>query len=361
MKIGIDGSSLTKSKITGIENFIRNFIIELQDSKYQKIHFSIYSPNTPEVLKKLPKNFKIITAPGKRFWGQTILPKLINLDKPDVVYLPSNIPPKGIKTKIVCHIHDLAWKVYPSSYSKIEYWKQYLTVKRAKKIAVTTITASQSTADDLIKYFKFKRANIAIVPLGFNQNLTKLSQPFNTKKGFIFTGRFETRKNLLNILKAYKSYYQSATSPEPLYLCGHPGFGFEKIDLFLKNIGDCKKQIHIKQNLSPEKFYQLFASCKSLLYPSLYEGFGLPILEAFALKTAVITAPISSMPEVAGNGAIYVNPTDIEEISQAMRKIVSDEGTRSVLVQRGLQILEKYSWKKTAEKIINILINATKI
>jgi len=353
MKIGICATSLTKERITGIENYVRNLIIELSkiDKKNQ---YSLYLPDQAYNYPKLPANFKIISSPTKKFWEQRELPKLVNHDNPDVIFIPSNIIPLGLKPKVIYHFHDLAWKYFRSAYSFLDYLRQSLSIARAKKCADFVITASVSAKNDLLRETGYDPKKILVVPLGYDESIAKYASDINQRQGIIYCGRLELKKNLPNILFAYKDYADKTTNPESLFICGSPGHGYPGIAKTIN--GMIAKGYKIKEMgyLSVEAYYKQLGQSKVLLFPSLYEGFGLPILEAFALKTAVITSNISSMPEISGDAALLVDPFNISTISKAISKLTSDSEFRASLIKAGNERLTHYSWEKTARGILKV-------
>jgi glycosyltransferase involved in cell wall biosynthesis len=357
MKIGIDATSLTKERITGIENYVRNLIIELSklDTDDQ---FSLYLPGKPYQFPALPSNFTIISSPNRKYWSQRELPKLINSDIPDVVYFPTNIIPSGIKCRVVYHFHDLAWKFFPQAYSFSERLRQKLAVRRAKKFASVIITGSQSAKDDLSRFMKVDQARIKVIPLGYDPKIKEYSTPQSGRSGIVYCGRLEMRKNVVNLLDGYQEYAKSTEHPEELVLVGAPGYGYDLIKTqidFLQKAGYKVKELNYAP---PEDFYKLLGQSKVLLFPSLYEGFGLPILEAFATETAVVTSKISSMPEVAGNGAMLVDPTDTHEIASALNELINSEQKRTELIRKDRLRLSHYSWESTAKQVLEVLTDA---
>lgn len=370
MKIGIDASAIAKENITGVENYVRNLVLELSKLERTGIEFHLYSPRPFHNFPILPKNFKIIIQPG-RLWHQIVLPRMINKDNVDVFFSPSYMLPLGLKTKSVFHCHDLAWKYFPKAYSRKEFLIQLVTLRRAKKYASRIITSSSSTKTDMMKYFNIPEKNIAIVPLGVDPSISKFKSSDKKRTGIIYIGRFELRKNLLNILDAYNNYRlngsvlrvklrNGSASPEPLVLCGTPGYRFPEISKKIQLLARQGADIKIFRSLPPSDLYKLLGTSKMLVFASLYEGFGLPILEAFSLGTAVITSKTSSMPEVAGKGALLVDPKNISQIAASMEQLATADGLRLKLINEGYSIVKKFSWSSTAISILKELEDVAK-
>lgn len=355
MRIAIDASAISSEKITGVENYVRSLILSLSKIDSLNTYF-LYSPTAFFNFPKLPINFKLRIGKKGRFWGQTQLPKMINADAVDVAFFPSNTIPLGLNCSKVYHFHDMAWKFFPKAYSASMRLRQIISVKRAKKLADHVITSSSSAKNDLIKYYVFDLNSISVVPFGYNTDLNKYSIAQKDRQGIIFISRLENRKNLHNILEAYKKYADQKSSPEDLILVGGEGYGFNNIIKRIKELNDLGYNIRYKGYLPDEECYKLLGSSRVFLYPSLYEGFGLPILEAFTTQTAVITANTSSMPEVAGEGALIVDPLSATEISEALLNF-DNEHTRLEYIEKGTEQLKNFSWDKTAKETIEVLKN----
>jgi alpha-1,3-rhamnosyl/mannosyltransferase len=187
--------------------------------------------------------------------------------------------------------------------------------------------------------------------------IRKYASALDKRQGIIVVGRLEKRKNILNILKGYELYAENNNSAEPLYLAGAPGYGFLQIKTLLDSLIDKGLKIEVLDYLKPDEYFGLLGRSRILLYASLYEGFGLPILEAFAAKTVVITSNVSSMPEVAGDGAEYVNPGSPRSIAGAIKNVSQNDNYRRKLIENGNLQIKKYSWSKTAEGILKVLRN----
>lgn len=358
MKIGIDASSLSKDKVTGVENYVRSLIL-----KFAKIDaetkFFLYTPDDFYDFPKLPGNFQIVKRPAKRFWSQTVLPKLINSDQPNCAYFPSNIISPFVKCPLVYHFHDLAYKYFPEAYSPSDRLRQSLALKQMRK-AISIITASESTKNDLVKHLNIDPGKIMVIPFGYNEELKRYATVQEYRQGIIFIGRLERRKNLLNLLEGYQLYCQKTSHPEKLDLIGGHGWGYEEIIQSITKLQSQGLDITNHGYLSNDDCYSKLGKARVFLYPSLYEGFGLPVLEAFATKTPVITSNSSSLPEVAETAALLVNPQKPEEIAVALQKILSDSKLTANLVDKGLERLKNYSWEKTAKATIKVLRNAAR-
>ena len=250
---------------------------------------------------------------------------------------------KAKKTVVITY--DFAYLEYsPSKFLKFIHSR---TLKKADLI----IAISEATKSDIINIFKILPEKIKVVYLGFNkiceiapEEVLNLPEKF-----FLFVGAIKERKNVHGVLEAFKKY-KSAGGQHSLVIAGNgSGEYFERVKkiaeegvVFLGQITDA--------NLS-----YLYQKAEALLYPSFIEGFGLPILEAQDCGLPVITSNISSLPEVAGEGAVLIDPKNTSEIAEAMKKISSDQVFRQNLIECGRENAKKFSWQKTAQEILQLL------
>jgi len=165
----------------------------------------------------------------------------------------------------------------------------------------------------------------------------------------LYIGRLETKKNIQGLIRAFELLKKKYQVSHQLILVGPKGYGSDKIRF--------KKDVIEKGYISEREKTQLLQKADMFVLPSFYEGFGMPLLEAQAAGCPVITSNVSSMPEVAGEGAILVEPRNVEEICQAMYKVISDKDLRKRLVNQGYQNVKKFSWRKCARETLKILTN----
>ena len=360
MFIGIDASSAAKEKKTGIDNTAYQIILNLQKIDKTNIYYLYTNKPLPQEIRK-NNNFVEKLIPMPRLWHKFRLPLALFKDKPDIFLELTNGIPAFAPTSSFVLIHDLAFKYFPEAYSKSELIMQDYALdnstKEAKKIIVTT----NATKKDLQKFCKIEPNRIEVVSLGYDSNQFKrLIKPVNPLKFkhpfFLYVGRLEARKNVINIVKAFNLLKDKISTDYKLVLIGTKGYGY---DLINKEIALSKYKDDIIETgyIENKKLVNLMNLATCLLYPSLYEGFGLPILEAFSCKTPVIVSNIETLKEVAGDGALIVNQNSPADISSKMFSILDDKKMRDNLVKSGTKRLKEYNWLNTATKIHKILID----
>jgi len=241
--------------------------------------------------------------------------------------------------------------------SRFRRFKNFL-FKRTILSADHIITVSQYSKDDIIQYLGISPEKISVVDLGVSKSFFhKVTD--NEKKNvldkysiiedfFLFIGTLQPRKNILRIIKSHRMLPEEVKKKHPLVIVGKYGWGsqnlMEEIDIMQeKNDGVWLSYLEQKE------LYALLQSAIGLIYPSLYEGFGLPVIEGFASECPVITSNVTSLPEVSGDAALLVDPYSTKEIMDAMNQLIQDEVLRETLIAKGNKRVKKYSWEKVAE------------
>lgn len=268
--------------------------------------------------------------------------------------------PKKIKGKVIVTIHDMIYKVYPETTEIKNLQNFHKKVKFAIENSDKIIAVSEATKKDILKYFNIQEKKIDIVSPGIyledymkDDNDDILSKYKLPNSYILYLGTLEPRKNIINIIKSFEKYKKENKSKIQLVLVGKKGWKYEKIFQAYEE-SPYKEEIKILGYIDEKDKVLLYKNAKVFLYPSFYEGFGMPILEAMAAGTPVITSNISSLPEVAGNAAILVNPYDINEILDAMREVLNNEKLRKNMIALGFNQANKYTWEKSVEKLEKI-------
>lgn len=268
----------------------------------------------------------------------------------DLYWQPNFIPIKNIKArKIIATVHDFSWELYPEFHPKelITHFQKnfYMQVSRCDHI----ITGSYFTKKEIIDRTNVKPEKITVIYHGINHTLFKplLKNGPIKQKYILAVGSIEPRKNLKNLLLAYSQCEKAFKDEYHLYLVGDSGW---KNDEIMKLVENMNQWVHPTGYISDTKLADMYRNASVFVYPSFYEGFGIPPLEAMACGTAVIASNTSTLPEVCEDAAYYVDPLDIRAIIDSMKKVLSDEVLRQDLVSKGLQHAQKFSWEKSAKE-----------
>ncbi|MBV5278603.1 MAG: glycosyltransferase family 4 protein [Campylobacteraceae bacterium] len=266
----------------------------------------------------------------------------------DLYWQPNFIPTKSIRAqRIVATVHDFSWELYPEFQptERVNHFKNnfYTQIARCDHV----ITGSYFTKEEIIHRTGIKAENISVIYHGIDHTLFKPSVQTNLvkQKYILAVGSLEPRKNIKNLLLAYSQCDDSFKDKYHLYLVGDKGWNNDEIFQLIEKI---KKWVYLTGYISDEQLADFYRNASVFVYPSFYEGFGIPPLEAMACGTAVIVSNASTLPEVCGDAAYYVDPLDAEAIMHGMKEVLSDVILRQRLISKGLEHAQKFSWEKSA-------------
>jgi glycosyltransferase involved in cell wall biosynthesis len=277
------------------------------------------------------------------------------LDAPDIVHGLDHVVFPCRNSLKVMTIHDVTFIKYPEFVTSIV--KSYTRrIQQCLKWTDLVITNSESTKRDIIEYLGVKEDLIHVTPLASRYSSLDYSSPIADsssadKPYFLFVSTLEPRKNLLNLLSAFNYLKETYRLDHDLILIGKKGWRYEPIFEKIK-ASPFRESIHHLDYLSDELITRYYQKADAFVYPSIYEGFGLPVLEAMTCGCPVVTSNTSSLPEVAGEAAILVNPHDPVEIAEGMLKLISDSPLRQNLIANGKQQARQFSWEKTARETL---------
>lgn len=330
-------------------------------SKLRKRPLQGFEKNINLVKKYLPRPY-IVTHSIKT----CIFNLAIFLKKPDVVFQPNYNLFKAYKDiPSVLIVHDLSHVRYPQFHPKdrVEYFDKNLqkSIKSAKKV----IAISHFTKDEIIKLGYATDEKIEVIyngvndgfkPIALHANKDEFFQKYDLeeKNYILFVGTFEPRKNISTLLKAYNVYKQKVKNPTSLVLVGTSGWNEEFFSSELKEALN-SKEVRRLGYLSDEELKIVYAGAKMFVFPSFYEGFGLPPLEAMASKTATVSSNVSSIPEVVGDAGILLNPEDFSSFADAILLLDSDEDMRKDYEEKGFERAKMFDWKDSTKRLYKLL------
>lgn len=382
MIIGIDASRAFFKERTGIEEYAYRVIEHLKDQLPKETRVILYVRRgvgdkrqklTGDL--KLPENWKVKEIGWKRFWTQGGLSWEMLRRPVDVLFVPAHTVPWAHPKKTVVVVHGLEYEFCPNAYSFLDRWYMRISIWLSCRWAWRVIAVSKNTRQDLIRLYRISEEKIQVIyegrPTTHDLRLTtengerrtensgrgfSSNFQFLTSKFLLFVGRIEERKNVGRIIEAFEILKEKYDIPHTLILLGKPGYGYNKIRGQIKKTKN-KKDIFELGFVSGKEKDEFLSHADILIFPSFYEGFGLPILEAQIAGIPVVTSNISSMPEVAGGGAVLVDPNDSYLIAQGIYSILSDEKKRDEIILLGYQNTQHFSWKRCSREIRQMLIN----
>lgn len=369
MKIAIQAADLDHERIDGTRVYILN-LLKYFGKLDTTSEFLIYHKNDFNLELAPPKFtnyvFKKIFFPI--FWTQTRFALELWKEKPDVLWMPMHNTPilKRKNLKTVVTIHDLAFKYFPKHFPGKDLCKINFLTGIAIKNASHIITVSESTKRDIIKFYpQFPADKIRVIYHGFDAEVFSATRDFNEEnkiknqlgiKGnyILYCGAIQPRKNLAVLIEAFEMYKKRTGSDVQLVLAGGKAWLWQDI-LKRANLSPFKQDIIMPGKLKFGDLGHLYRGAGVFVFPSLYEGFGIPILEAFAAQVPVIAAQNSSLPEVGGEAAQYFESENAQELADKISFILSDENLRSAMIQKGLAQIQNFSWEKCARETLEFL------
>ncbi|MDD5043406.1 MAG: glycosyltransferase family 1 protein [Patescibacteria group bacterium] len=369
MLIGIDASRANKKEKTGTEWYSYYLIQEFKKLNSEGDQFILYSKEALcDGLENLPPNWrsKILTSSLRRFWTQWRLSWEMIKDKPDILFVPAHTIPLIHPKRTVTTLHDIGFERFPEIYNFQELAYHRFSARFAIKHAKRVITVSNFSKQEMIDIYGADPEKISVVYNGYNSDLYKklpkeeassilekynISQPY-----FLFLGRLEEKKNVAGLIRAFNLLMRDERFGDyKLVLVGRSGyFGYQKIkdEIFHSPVKDKILELGWVEEQDLPAFYN---GATAFIFPSFYEGFGIPITEAMACGTPVVCSNRAALPEIAGGAGILIEPENFEEFGRKMGEVVNDENLRRTLIEKGLERAKLFSWKKCAEETMKIL------
>ena len=363
INIGIDGNEANVDRRVGIGEYAFEIINEFQKLKTQSARFIIYLKETPKHHMPTPtSNFSYNIVGPKKLWTQFALP--INLylyRKPDIFFTPTHYAPRFSPIPTTISIMDISYIFYPELFLKkdlyqLTNWTKY-SVAKAKAI----FTISTSSNDDIIKTYSVDENNVHVTYPGIKQvsgiknkvlSMEDLSKKFGVKGNYIlFVGTLQPRKNIERLVEAFSMLSKSDLS---LVIVGKKGWQYEDILRSPKRYG-VEDRVKFLDFVEDDDLPSLYKNAACFVLPSLYEGFGLPVLEAMKYGCPVLISNVSSLPEAGGDAALYFDPTDSEDIARQIKRVLTDDKLRNAMIEKGKAQVKKFSWEKTAKETLRVL------
>jgi glycosyltransferase involved in cell wall biosynthesis len=364
MLIGIDASRANKKNKTGVEWYSYHLIEALKKNDRENQYFLYTDKPLEGKLGVCPSNFseKILKWPFGKFWtlGRLSLEMLFG-EKPDVLFVPAHTLPLITPNRSVVTVHDIGFERFPEVYKWPDIVYHRFAIKNIKRASAQIITVSEFSKKEIIDVYKISAEKITAIPIGFSPPhfdmdfVREETRKIGGLPFILFVGRLEEKKNICRMLEAFAKIKNSGKIPDLRFvLAGRPGFGFEKI----------KKKI-VELNLLDDVIFTgwinndelgfLYQRAKVLLFATLYEGFGIPPLEAMSVDCPVVCSNATSLPEVVGDAAILVDPLSVDYIAAGLSAALFDDEKRKILIERGRERVKLFSWEKCAAETLKVL------
>ena len=374
MRIAVNTRLLIKNKLEGIGYFIYENLKHITRNHSEHEFYFLFDRDYDEDFIFSDNITPIVLSPQARhpflflIWFEYSIPSVLKKLKIDLFLSPDGYLPLSSKIPSIAIIHDLNFEHHPEDFPYLirKYYRYFfpLFARKASRIA----TVSEYSKNDIAKKYQINRDKIDVVYCGARSIFQPLDPPArkkvkdaftNGKDYFIYVGSIQARKNIPVLIKAFELYKERTVSDDILLIVGALKWDSKELKNAYKNSA-CKNDIHFTGRLENEDLAKFMASAKALTLISKLEGFGIPIIEAYFCDVTVITSNVSSMPEIAGNGALLVDPKSIESVANAMILIDKDKKLKNELIKNAQIQRQNFSWEKTAnllwqsvEKILN--------
>ena len=370
MKIGVDARLLSRP-IKGMGRYILEMCRALSNIK--NITLYLYSPapinnNIVSVLESATiKTHSWNNGLLRQIWSESYLPLWAREDEIDVFWGPSHRLPRLLSSRVarVVTIHDLVWKYAKETMRPSTYFLEKFQMPAAALKADLIVASSYSTKDAVITEFNVKRQNIFVIPLAAGNTLStssfdSLERHDIDKPYFLFVGTLEPRKNLANLLNAYAILSNSIKSKAIFVIAGGKGWGGLNLKEMIAQL-DLTENVKVLGYVDDKTLATLYSNAQFLVMPSLYEGFGLPLVEAMSYGAPVLTANNSSMPEVACNAGLLVDALDVKSVADGLKEMITNNELRERLAKNAKLNASRFSWDESAIKLIKVFEKAIEI
>jgi glycosyltransferase involved in cell wall biosynthesis len=363
MKIAIDGHTIG-SDLGGNVTYITNLFEALAtiDSKNEYILYVALDEAVERYRECWPnvivRQLDVGSSRIARFFYS--FRKIIAEDRPDIFFVQFNAPAR-VDCKIVAEIHDLSFEHVPETFRWHEHPRMRFTTRRTARKADHVITCSEYTRADIIDTYKLAPEKVTAIHLAAasrfapaaGDDIARIRDRYGLPSEFILAvGSIQPRKNLERLIDAYRLLNQRINAP-PLVLVGKKAWLYKDSIAAVERSG-CGEKIRLTGFVPEEDLPAIYSAATVFVYPSFFEGFGLPPLEAMQCGTPVITGDRTSLPEIVGSAGVLVDPYDSKALADAIERLLSDRELRTKLTQRGLERSKMFSWEQTARDTLKV-------
>lgn len=371
MRIGLEITAAVQQG-GGIGRYVREMLSALSDidqSNQYRLFYASKNKSSHATLD-LPDNFRVRHLPVNdiwlaRIWQRIRLPLPVELITGflDIYHSPDfTLPPILSDIPTLLTVHDLSFLRDPESAAPGLRGYLEVAVKRSVQLATHVLADSQSTKNDLIELYATSEDKITVLYAGVSstfRRITDLDQLMKVRKRYrlgdqpfvLSVGTLQPRKNHARLIKAFELTLMD--SDYNLVLAGGQGWSYEEVYDLVRSRG-LQHRVLFPGFVADEDLSALYSSADVMAFPSLYEGFGLPVLESMACGVPVLASNLSCLPEVAGDAALFVDPRDVEAMSAAMLKLVSNVDLRETLRKKGFERVEQFSWQSSAANLLRV-------
>lgn len=371
MKIGIDGNEANTPERVGIGEYAFQLLknIAVMDKKND---YDILLKNDPQTsLPKEKENWHYKVFGPRFFWTQFALPArlLLKSGRYDVFFSPTHYAPRYVNCPLVISVMDLSYIYFPEMFKKkdlyqLRLWTDY-SVRKADRI----MTISQYSKSAIVDYYKVPSEKVIVTYPGYDKDkyrimnkelrikdLQKIKNKYRINGDYIlFVGTLQPRKNLIRLIEAFTILKKDKTYNNlQLVIIGKKGWLYEEIFEKVKQL-NLKKEIIFLDYIVEDDLPVLYQEASCFVLPSLYEGFGIPAVEAMACGCPIAVSNVSSLPEIVGEAGVTFDPLDVDDMVKSIKKLLTDQRLREEKVKKGLERVKLFDWSSCAKKTLSVL------
>jgi glycosyltransferase involved in cell wall biosynthesis len=358
MHLAIDASRVTVARRTGTERYALNLIrAMLRQNTAHRLSLYFRDPPAPGLFPDLPAVARHVT-PFPRLWTHWRLAReLARRPRPDLLFVPAHVVPLICPVPAVVTVHDLGFRYFPGAHPWAQRQYLDLSTRYSTRAAIRVIADSQATRRDLQREYGVPEGKIRVVYPGRDEALQRVDPAavrarYHLPETYILhVGTLQPRKNLVRLMEAV----DTLPADVGLVLAGRPGWLAGPL---LRAAEARAPRVRVLSFVPEEDLAGLYSGATVFAFPSLYEGFGFPVLEAMACGAPVVCSEAASLPEVAGEAAMRVNPLDTSALARALRQVLADPGLRARLAAAGYDQITRFSWERAARETWAVLEEA---
>lgn len=367
MHIGVDASRLAVAARTGTEHYTWE-VLRALGAIDKRNTYTLYCNQLPASLPPLPPSFVLRPMPLPRAWSHGRLSLEMAQHPPDVLFVPAHALPLVPAPRSVVTIHDLGFLHYPEAHTRIQRLYYRIFTRLSARRATHIIAISEATRRDLQRFYGIADHNISVVyhgvdprfkPLSLHE-ITPIIERYKIAGPYmLFVSTVHPRKNVARLIEAFALARKTLGTQHPLrlVLAGKRGWLTEQIERRAVELG-IEDFVQFTGYVADTDLPALLSGAQAYVVPSLYEGFGMTVLEAQASGTPVLASNTSSLPEVVGDAGLLVDPHDVAAIAAGIVQLATDEQFRAALRERGLQHVAGWTWERTARQTLDVLEQA---
>ncbi|GAB4445434.1 MAG: glycosyltransferase family 1 protein [Chloroflexi bacterium OHK40] len=360
--IAIDASRVAVTERTGTERYSYELIAALARLDRWR-RYTLFTNGLPANLPPLGPNVALRSIPLRRLWTHARLGPALARARPDLLFVPAHVIPAMHPPSVVT-IHDLGYLAFPEAHTARRRLELHLTTRWSLRSARRVIAISSATRDDLVRHYQADPARIAVVHHGLSPGFCPVAPEtvaaVRARYGidqdyFLYVGTIQPRKNLARLIEAFALMQDTGSNPTPplLVIAGRRGWLSAPIERLATELG-LDGRVRFVGYLPEHDLPAMLSGATAFVFPSLYEGFGMPVLEAMACGAPVLTSTTSALPEVAGDAALMVDPADTGAIAAALVRLAGEPKLRAELRVRGLDRAAHFTWERCARETIAV-------